>query len=886
MSDAVQLEQLFSELCDLETAGQQQRLKTLEGENPALARRLGLLLEAHRRDDGLLDSEFLHRCATMLGEFDAESLVGTRLGSYRLEALLGQGGMGVVYHAIRQHEGVEQSVALKLLALPIFDRAAARHFMNEAAILARLDHPAIARLLDWGRTENGWPYLALELVRGQPINAWCRQHQVSVHDRLALMERVASAMDHAHRNLVVHLDLKPDNVLINGHGQPVVLDFGIAQVIAGEIGGRDTTLPRWLTPDYASPEQIMGKPGQVAADVYALGVMLYELLTGARPFDFSQANPVEALALIEAGPVPPRRRLRSLPRDVDAVCLRALHADPGQRYRSAESFGEDLAAVRENRPVRARPDRIGYRVRKAVERHPLSISASLVASVSILVLLAVLWVQSGDLRSQRDLAESERERAESVTRFLVDSIGAVSPRTLSEAGAGLSELMEVSISRLDRHPPSDPHLRAALLEQIARTRLALGQHDAALEAASQGLQAAPAPVTRARLLGLKAGALRSLARYEEALASADRAVAAAEGLDSEVMIDSRRRRAQVLERMTRHDEAQAYSLETLEMTGEDQPLLRAHVHNDLATVGLARMDMSNVETHAGRALELYRDLYDEPHVDTSEAAWRLAAALLNTGRADQALPLLDEAYELRVALYGEDDHRVGEIHYAYSHAMSGLGRYEDGLRHARAAYDIYVEMLPREDPRLMAATGNLGTAMRNNGRAEAAIAYFQRAINLGEVIHGDPFHPDMGAFHNQLADLHIVRGEYALATEIYERLLPLFIDIAGEPSVPTTFIRHNYARSLRGLGRAEEALAHAKNAVSQAVEIFSPEHFMTAGIQAELGQCLLALGRIDEATAVAEQIDSMIAASDTPIPAAQQIPMDEFIEAFQSTHAN
>ncbi|TVQ37610.1 MAG: hypothetical protein EA370_06825 [Wenzhouxiangella sp.] len=881
MNDPGGLERRFQDLCDLEPDEQARALQKLERDDPELAKRLSLLLEAHRRPDALLDDKALQRWAAMLKAFDARALVGSSIGDYRLRELVGQGGMSAVYRAVRRFEGVERTVALKVLALPVVDERTALRFMNEAGILARLDHPAIARLLDWGRTEQGWPFLALELVQGEMIDAWCRQRGISLAARLELMEQVASAVAYAHSNLVVHLDLKPGNVLINQHGQPVVLDFGIAQVVADNIAGAETTVPRWLTPGYASPELIAGKPGSVASDIYMMGVMLYELITDRRPFDFDQASPAESIDLIERGPVPPSRLNRALPRDLDAVCRKALHPEPERRYGSAESFAADIAAVRENRPVRALPASLGYRMRKALQRHPITIPGTALASIAIMVLLAVLWLQSGDLRSQRDLAETERERAEEVTRFLVDSIGAVSPQTLSEAGAGLSELMESTVERLALNPPSDAHLRAALLEQIARTRLAMGEHEPALQAAELGLQANPDGVTRARLLGLQAGALRNLARYDEALAAADQAVTAADGLKLEILFENRRRRLQTLERMTRFDEAEAYGRETLAMLAEDQRLLRAHGLNDLATVGLARMDMAGVEAHAGEALEIYREIHQEPHVDTSEAAWRLAVALLNTGRSDEALPLLDEALALRTQLYGADDHRVGEIHYVYSHAVARLGRHDEAVDHARAAYDNYVESLPGNDPRLMAATGSVGTALKDIGQVEESIGWFQRAIGLGEIIHGDPFHPDLGAFHNQLAEVHIHRGEYAEALAINERLLPMFIELAGEPSVPTTFIRHNISRSLRGLGRAEEALVHAEGAASQAAAIYSPDHFMTAGVQAEVGQCLLALGRIAEAAEIAQRLQAVMSASAAPIPSAQQSAMDDFLGASQ-----
>lgn len=884
MSDETRLERWFQALCELDPDGQARELRKRADQDPQLARRLSLLLEAHRDPDTVLGEQALQHWASRLMAFDAGALVGSSIADYQLRDLIGTGGMSAVYRAVRQLEGVERTVALKLLALPLLDEPTSARFMNEAAILARLDHPAIARLLDWGRTGQGWPFLALELVRGEMINDWCRAHEPALAVRLRLIEQVAAAMGHAHRKLVVHLDLKPANVLVNQYGQPVVLDFGIAQVVADNITGTDGAVPRWLTPGYASPEQIAGKPGSVASDIYMMGVMLYELLTGQRPFDHDHNSPEQSLAVIERGPVPPSRVRRGLPRDLDAVCARALHPEPEQRYGSAESFAADLAAVRENRPVRARPNGLGYRLLKAVHRHPVSIPAGGLASLSIIVLLAVLWLQSDDLRGQRDLAEAERERAEEVTRFLVDSIGAVSPQTLSEAGAGLAELMEVAVQRLSSSPPSDTHLQATLLEQIARTRAAMGEHHLALETVEQGLASNPDPVTHARLLGLKAGTLRSLARYDESLAAADQAVAAAEGLAMELMFDNRRRRLQTLERMTRFDEAESYGLESLAMLTEDQPLLRAHGLNDLATIGLARMDMNSVEQHAREALDIYREVHREPHVDTSDAAWRLAVALLNTGRGQQALPLLEEALQLRTALYGDNDHRVGEIHYAYSHAMSSVGEYEYGLRHARRAYEIYAEGLPREDPRLMAAIGNLGTAMRDMGRSEAAVAWFERAIHLGQAIHGDPFHPDLGAFHNQLAEIHIARGEYAQALEINKRLLPMFIELAGEPSPPTLFIRYNLSQSLRGMGRSEEALVHAERSVWQAEALYSPDHIMTAAIRSEMGLCLLALERIEGANALAAQIEQAMANHDGPLPGSQQQTIERFLTALASVN--
>ncbi|MFU8897191.1 MAG: protein kinase domain-containing protein [Gammaproteobacteria bacterium] len=885
MASQASLSGAFEQLSALELPEQEVRLRELDAESPALAQRLRLLLAAHRETDALLDRDLLDQCARLFADFEPETLVGRMLGCYRLDALLGEGGMSVVYRATRQLEGVEQPVALKLLALPRFDRRTAEQFTRESIILARLEHPGIGRLLDWGRTDEGWPFLAIELVRGEPIDAWCQSRGTDLDGKLELLEQVAGSMAYAHQNLVVHLDLKPGNILVNEQGRPMVVDFGISTVLAENAGAPQATLARWLTPDYASPEQIAGRAPSVAADIYALGVILYELVTGKRPFDFAGTPTLASLSVIERGPVPPSQLAERVPRDLDAVCLKALHIDPGQRYASMDAFAEDLAAVRESRPVRARPDRVSYRLRKALERHPVSIPSAALAAMLIIGLAGLLLVQSVDLRAQRDRAEHERLRAETVTDFLVDSIAAVNPRTLSETGIGLAELLEVTTGRLARDPPEDPQLRFALYEQIARARTALGKHEASLEAVNLALDAQPGLEARARLLGMKAAALRSLSRLDEALAAADEAVAVVEA-DGAVIFENRRRRAQVLERLGRFDEAEAYSRQSLALLSDEDRVRRAHIYTDLATIALARMDLAAVEEFAAQALALYREAYDEPHVDTSDAAWRLAIALMNTGRAGAATELLDEVLSLRIALFGAGDHRVGEVHYVLSHGASFQGRAEVAAEHAGLALEIYRRELAPGDPRLMAAIGNMGTMLRDLGEDDEALAFLEEAIALGASIHGDPFHPDMGAFQNQLAEIHIARGEFEPALAISATLLPLFIEMAGEPSVPTAMIRRNLAEVYRRQGSFEEALAHARSAASQAAAIYPPGYGIAAVMEAELGWCLIASHALEEADEIATRLGEWTAAAATEWPENERRRVEAFLADHRATRAS
>jgi serine/threonine protein kinase len=370
----------------------------------------------------------------------AEKMIGARIGQYKIIAKLGAGGMGDVYRAVRADEAYQQHVALKLLRDLLRDQDASfflAQFRNERQILANLQHPNIARLFDGGATEDGTPYFVMELVEGQPISEYCDQHHLTIADRLKLFLQIASAVQYAHQRLIVHRDIKPANILVKADGVPVLLDFGIAKIIdpAVQSAGAPATLTgmRMMTPEYACPEQIRGEAVTTATDVYSLGVVLYELLSGQRPYRITTNNPLEiARVICEQEPkrpstvvVQPARgakdgkadrigaargteppRLAKLLRgDLDAVLMKALRKEPEQRYPTAGELGEDIRRYLEGRPVKARRGTGMYRARKFVMRHRAAVAASAFGCV-----LAVAGVIS-ILRAEHT-ARVEQARAE------------------------------------------------------------------------------------------------------------------------------------------------------------------------------------------------------------------------------------------------------------------------------------------------------------------------------------------------------------------------------------------------------------------------------------------------------------------------------------------
>jgi serine/threonine protein kinase/tetratricopeptide (TPR) repeat protein len=403
--------------------------------------------------------------------------VGGQIGPYRVTGELGRGGMGEVYRAVRADGNFTKEVALKVVRGGIDAAFIVDRFRNERQILASLDHPNIARLLDGGTTEDGLPYLVMELVDGAPIDVYCDAHRLTIRDRLRLFREVCAAVQYAHQRLVVHRDIKPTNVLVTSAGVPKLLDFGIAKILDASKDG-PITLARPMTLEYASPEQILGEPITTATDVYSLGVVLYQLVTGRSPYRTDRGSQPElSRAIVETDPPRPstivlqsdanhHREMtseqlaaarggsiaslqRSLAGDLDNILLMALKKEPRRRYPSVEPFAEDLRRYLENRPVTARGDSWGYRTEKFVARHRYAVAASAVAVLILVAGVAAIARESRAARREAGIAQAQRALAE--RRF--DDVRELSNSLIFEVHDAIRELPGATPARkllLDR----------------------------------------------------------------------------------------------------------------------------------------------------------------------------------------------------------------------------------------------------------------------------------------------------------------------------------------------------------------------------------------------------------------------------------------------------
>lgn len=354
---------------------------------------------------------------------EARSLSGDRLGAWRVLEEIGRGGKGTVYRAVRDDDHFQKHVAIKVVRHGMDTEDLLRRFRHERQILANLDHPYIARLLDGGTTPDGRPFFVMEYVEGQSVALFCSESRPDTEARCRLFLRILDAVAYAHRNLVVHRDLKPANILVKSDGTPKLLDFGVAKLLEGDAGATNTSLYRPFTPQYASPEQIQGSPVTTAVDIYALGAILYEMLTGRPAQEIESGSPVEIERVVCRTELPPPSlSAPGLDADLDNIVLMAMRKEPSRRYQSVDQLAEDIRRHLDGRAVLARQDSFWYRTRKFARRHRFQISAAALIFISLVTALIVTLAQMRVARSARLAAEvqrgvSDRERARAEEEF-------------------------------------------------------------------------------------------------------------------------------------------------------------------------------------------------------------------------------------------------------------------------------------------------------------------------------------------------------------------------------------------------------------------------------------------------------------------------------------
>ncbi len=759
------IEEIFGEALELEGRARQRYVEATCGEDRALRQEIESLLMEDAAPSPFLDGELsmesafqslLESAGEGPPEDDKEPEKGRRIGPYRLVEKLGSGGMGVVYRAQRDDGAFHLEVAIKLLR-PFLGEEHAPRLKAERQILASLDHPNIARLLDGGTTTDGLPYVVMEYVEGEPIDSWCTSRNLGIDRRIDLFLGVCNAVAAAHRSLVVHRDLKPSNILVTREGTPKLLDFGIAKLLSPSALGLEgiaTGSGQYLlTPAYASPEQLRGERVTVATDVYLLGIVLYRLLSRRLPFRTKGRSPQEMERQIhERSPPPPSsvrensaaHGSRPIPPDLDAIVLKALRPEPEARYASVENLADDLRRFQQGLAVEAMRGSRRYQAGKFVRRHRMAITGA------ILVLLLVAGFGAFWFRQARSL-ERALGRSQAVERYLEDFVLAADPRVSKGEEPTVAEALERGIDRLERGLAGQPTVEASLRALIGRIYLHRGEFEparACLEEADQIFSDLPAssdPIQRA-------GALR---------ARSDLAVARFHLAQDEEEADTAEAQAQEAARAARQ------SLE--ESPGEQLEVL-----GNLALIYCWRKKEREIVPLAKEMLALAR-LRPPDSMAVAEALALQALTLKNTlGDLESSQALYRQSLSILERMEGENHPEVANLYNQLGLVAEGLGEFHRALELHRKTLKIRRHLYPAGDhieiaqshSRLASALGHLQRWSEAQGHLRTAITLYQQHPARG------PGYSRTIAYVINLAELLLSMGQPAEATEVLEEEIP------------------------------------------------------------------------------------------------------------------
>lgn len=848
-------ERAFEAACALESEQREQFLVALAAEDPTVAEAVRRLLA----QDSASVEEDLERVVARAAAATARTetgLTGQSVGPYVIDELVAEGGMGMVFKGHRNDAAFEQEVAIKLLSHAIYSEEAHLRFRTERQILANLKHPFIAELYDGGTTGQGLPYLVMEFIHGEPIDVWCDSRQLDLHARLALFLKVCAAVAHAHANLVIHRDIKPSNILIRDDGTPKLLDFGIAKPLDATLAGDAAeTKPdaRAMTPEYASPEQILGEPVTTATDVYGLGLLLHRLLAGRHPYDVRGKRPSEVETTIcESLPTPPsravldaavagetdsgdivrhrattpRRLARALIGDLDNIVLCALQKKTERRYASVAAFAEDVRRYLDHQPVAARPDSAGYRASRFLRRHWIGAGFS----TAFGVLLTGFGVHA---TLQADALRIERDAAEATTEFLIGMFRLADPR-LTEPGYVLPETVTV------------------------RELLELGSH----RIDELGEQ----PAVQARLLNAMGMAFQSIGEFDRAAEYFNRALALRESLGEKpaVIAESLAERGWLYFSQSQYRSALAVLTQAngiLEELGPDYAVQHHDVLVNLAVVNLSMGELDKADEQFATARKIEKQTGSVADSEIAASLHNQAIVIWERGDFARARAMEERVIEIW-------ERTLHDRHPSLAAAYNFMGTlyqdtgepYPDAIAYYERALAIDEDQFGHDHPDVARSLMDLAQLNLTMGNLALARARNERALEILSTKFG-PQHRDLGIVHTQLADTAQVAGDPALALAHLDAARAAFAGMETTEPMHLALGDLIRARVLLDRGKTDQAARLAGDVAATMRSVSGPDHPRTLEAEVLVGEVALAAGDHDRALGIALAIGKRIQAA-------------------------
>ena len=856
----LRVEELFTRASELEAEVRAAYLDEACGGDTGLRDYVLDLLRADPSFDVTVEKTIAETALRVFAADDAnaDEMQGEMIGPYQVVRLLGAGGMGMVYLAKRADQQFDQQVAIKLGRHRLVDPDTVLRLRNERQILADLDHPNIARLFDGGTTDDGVPYLVMEYIDGIRVDTYCDVHRLDLSQRLDIFRTICSAVHYAHQNLVIHRDIKATNILVAADGTPKLLDFGIAKLIdsAGSVtDGLTREGAVIMTPTNAAPEQLLGAAVTTATDVYALGLLLYRLLSGYPAFETDGLTPTEfARAVCQQDVVRPSARVqqarrslsyrsdeqglqalealaadrrtnasrlqRQLRGDLDTIVLKALRKEPGRRYRSVIALADDIGLYQRSLPIVARSESWRYRAGKFVRRHYAAVTASILVVAMLAAFTVVLSIQN------RHIAE-ERDTAREVSQFLETIFMAQDPRNARGTKVTADELLAEGAERIREDLQERPEIQSTLMGTIGRVYGSLGDFQSSAELLED-----------------------ALARQIE-IHGEDHPIVAATQDDLAVTLIQRAEygRARTLLES---------SLETnRKFVGPESREVAENLIN-LANLSVRNGQFDRAESYIVRSIEIYSRFGAEAGINLAIAKATLARILQVKGDLDRTEDLLHEA----IAIVAET---AGDNHPSTAYYLQNLGvlqRSRGDLVAAGRTLDEALAAIRRilgDKHDLLAATlVDRGVVLQLSGDYENAEKAMREAIAIYSETHGDG-HPKIGFTLTVLAILQHDMADLAAAEESLRRSLSIFEEAYDGDHQYTASALTELGAVLNSAGRPNDALESLERALKIRRDAFADDHELVAGTQTEIGDAYTRLGRYDEAEPILLQSYEVLA---------------------------
>jgi len=798
----------------------------------------------------------------------ATAFIGDRIGAYRVREKIADGGMGTVFLADRDDGSFEQTVAIKVLSRHLAGADATARFVEERNILASLEHPNIARLIDGGMLDDGTPYIVMEYVDGVTIDTWCRDNKLGIAAIIELILQICDAVRFAHRKLVIHRDIKPGNILIDREGVPKLLDFGIAKLLDSETeADRELTRAdrRILTPLYASPEQIEGLPVTTAVDVYGLGLLLYRLFTGRLPYVATGNRPQDIEQAILSSPTTlpsaavsdtvgsQRRALRG---DLDTILLMALRKEPERRYESVAAFAEDLDRYLKKLPIRARKDSFAYTAGKFAQRHrlPLAIAAALVA---VAVGLTAYYTQK---------LRAERETAEETAAFLAGLFEARDPYQRNTGSVTIENLLESGVAKLDDNRSLSPVVRGRLLKTIARVYNNLGNVDEADAMASEALalleqSRPPNHDDIASALSVLALVRRAQGNYEEATELAERMLRINErnhGKNSMPVAEAAHQLSTLAYYLGDHDAMGRWAERSFTIRRQLLDKNDARMAAGTGNLGLYYWitgDLARARDYYQQTAGILDSQAERNDAQYATVLHNLGLLQIDLGETSAAIDSYERSIELRRAASGPADPRIPLTLYSLAFAYERLGDFVKADALYREMLPLQVAVAGRRTDRVAYALTGHGMLLERMGEIDAAREMLEEADSIYDEVL-DARHPDHAATKVGLAYLAMHENDFGRAGSLLDEVLSIRSDAYGAENVRTV-------RTHTAIGRmyfAKGDYAKARESLQRAIDIMTAkgeaDHVLVAEALDWLGKTEMAAGN---AAAAADALRSALA---------------------------